>query len=80
MKNFVEFFGHFAADSLFQSKRVCEPLAFITTDPDDDFSILETTLDLNQWFAFKPGLPPIVFLISITDNGMTMIHQRKSWR
>jgi hypothetical protein len=56
-ENFVEFFGHFAADSLFQSKRVCEPLAFITTDPDDDFSILETTLDLNQWFAFKPGLP-----------------------
>ena len=23
----------------------------------DDFSILETTLDLNQWFAFKPVLP-----------------------
>ena len=56
-ENFVEFFGHFAADSLFQSKRVCVPLAFVTTDPDDDFSILETTLDLNQWFAFKPGLP-----------------------
>lgn len=56
-ENFVEFFGHFAADSLFQSKRVCEPLAFVTTDPDDDFSILETTLDLNQWFAFKPELP-----------------------
>ncbi|MDE6161926.1 MAG: DUF4348 domain-containing protein, partial [Bacteroides sp.] len=35
----------------------CKPLAFVTTDPDDDFSILETTLDLNQWFAFKPGLP-----------------------
>ena len=24
---------------------------------DDDFSILETSLDLNQWFAFKPALP-----------------------
>ena len=32
-------------------------LAFVTTDPDDDFSVLETTLDLNQWFAFKPELP-----------------------
>ena len=30
---------------------------FVTSDPDDDFSILETTLDLNQWFAFKPVLP-----------------------
>ena len=56
-ENFVEFFGHFATDSLFQSQRVREPLAFVTTDPDDDFSILETTLDLNQWFAFKPVLP-----------------------
>lgn len=56
-ENFVEFFGHFATDSLFQSQRVREPLAFVTTDPDDDFSILETTLDLNQWFAFKPTLP-----------------------
>ena len=59
MKNedFVEFFSHFAADSLFQSRRVQEPLAFVTSDPDDDFSILETSLDLNQWFAFKPALP-----------------------
>ncbi|WP_243930381.1 DUF4348 domain-containing protein, partial [Bacteroides fragilis] len=24
---------------------------------DDDFSILETTLDLNQGFGFKPALP-----------------------
>ena len=56
-EDFVEFFGHFATDSLFQSQRVCEPLAFVTTDPDDDFSVLETTLDLNQWFAFKPALP-----------------------
>ena len=37
--------------------RVQEPLAFVTSDPDDDFSILETSLDLNQWFAFKPALP-----------------------
>ena len=56
-EDFVEFFSHFATDSVFQSRRIREPLTFITTDPDDDFSILETTLDLNQWFAFKPVLP-----------------------
>lgn len=56
-EDFVEFFGHFATDSLFQSRRIRQPLAFVTTDPDDDFSVLETTLDLNQWFAFKPELP-----------------------
>ncbi len=56
-EDFVEFFSRFATDSLFQSQRVQQPLAFVTTDPDDDFSILETSLDLNQWFAFKPTLP-----------------------
>ena len=56
-EDFVEFFNRFASDSLFQSQRVQNPLAFVTSDPDDDFSILETTIDRNQWFAFKPVLP-----------------------
>lgn len=56
-EDFVDFFSHFATDSLFQSQRVLEPLSFVTADPDDDFSVLETTLDLNQWFAFRPVLP-----------------------
>lgn len=56
-EDFVEFFSRFAVDSVFQSQRIREPLVFVTTDPDDDFSILETTLDLNQWLAFKPVLP-----------------------
>ena len=56
-EDFLEFFGLFATDSLFPCHRVSQPLAFVTTDPDDDFAVLETTLDLNQWFAFKPSLP-----------------------
>jgi len=56
-EHFVEFFLHFASDSVFQCERIRQPLAFVTNDPDDDFSILETTLELNQWFAFKPPLP-----------------------
>lgn len=54
---FVDFFVRFAADSLYQIQHIKEPLEFITTDPDDDFSIIETTLDTEQWFAFKPVLP-----------------------
>lgn len=56
-EDFVEFYDRFSTDSLFQSQRIRQPLQFVTSDPDDDFSILETTLDLNQWFAFKPTLP-----------------------
>lgn len=55
--DFVDFFIRFATDSLYQMKHIREPLEFITTDPDDDFSIIETTLDTEQWFAFKPVLP-----------------------
>lgn len=54
---FVEFFARFASDSLYQLAHIREPLTFVTTDPDDDFSIIETTLDTEQWFAFKPILP-----------------------
>ena len=56
-EDFINFFYHFASDSLFQSRRVSNPLIFVTSDPDDDFSILETTIDHNQWFAFRPSLP-----------------------
>lgn len=56
-EGFVEFFYRFANDSVFQSQRITQPLEFVTTDPDDDFSILETTLELNQWYAFMPPIP-----------------------
>lgn len=55
--NFVEFYTRFATDSVYQLKHVCNPLQFVTIDPDDEFSILETTLDANQWMAFRPVLP-----------------------
>ncbi len=56
-ESFLDFYSRFAADSLFHNQRVRQPLEFITMDPDDDFAVLETTLDLNQWLAFKPELP-----------------------
>ncbi len=54
---FVNFFGRFATDSVFQHSHIQDPLEFVTTDPDDDYTILESSLDLNQWSAFKPELP-----------------------
>lgn len=56
-EGFIEFYTHFVTDSIYQSKHIHEPLEYITIDPDDEFSILETTLDLNQWYAFHPMLP-----------------------
>lgn len=56
-EDFVDFYTRFVTDSVYQSKHIHTPLKFITIDPDDEFSILETTLDLNQWYAFRPVLP-----------------------
>lgn len=56
-ENFVDFYTHFASDSLYQREHIRNPLQFVTIDPDDEFSILETTLDVDQWFAFRPNLP-----------------------
>ncbi|MDL2304535.1 DUF4348 domain-containing protein, partial [Bacteroides sp. OttesenSCG-928-D19] len=53
---FIDFFVHFSTDSVFQLRHISDPLQFVTTDPDDDFAILESVLDPNQWLAFKPEL------------------------
>lgn len=55
--DFLPFYARFVSDSIYQRKHVCSPLSFITIDPDDDFSILETSLDIEQWFAFRPQMP-----------------------
>ena len=55
-EDFFSFYERFSTDSIFQRERLQEPLSFITADPEDDFEILETTLDPGQWFAFRPPL------------------------
>ena len=54
---FLSFYTRFVSDSLYQRSHIHTPLRFITLDPDDEFSILETTLDLEQWYAFRPQMP-----------------------
>lgn len=56
-EDFLEFFYKFSNDSVFQREHIAVPLKFVTSDPDDEFQILETTLEVDQWFAFKPLLP-----------------------
>lgn len=56
-EDFYEFYERFANDSLFQAERVNDPLPFVAPDPEDDFQILETTIQKAQWFTFQPQLP-----------------------
>ncbi len=54
---FLSFYSHFANDSIYQLEHIANPIEFVTLDPDDEFSILETTMGVSQWFAFRPELP-----------------------
>lgn len=56
-KGFVDFYARFVEDSVYQRRHICEPIRYVTIDPDDEFSILETTLNVEQWYAFRPQLP-----------------------
>jgi hypothetical protein len=56
-EDFFRFYARFAADSTFQYSRLRNPLKFVTADPDDEFQILETTIDPDQWSVFQPVLP-----------------------
>lgn len=55
-EDFITFYERFANDSVFQQERLSKPLTFVTADPEDEFQILETTLDEGQWFAFRPPM------------------------
>jgi hypothetical protein len=51
-------------------------LKFVTTDPNDEFSVINATIDVNQWFAFKPQLPKVQ--ISNINYGQLDTNKSKS--
>lgn len=54
---FLDFYQKFATDKDFQRQSLDNPIRYITTNPDDDFDVIEGTLDAEQWDAFKPQIP-----------------------
>ena len=54
---FLTFYHNFVSDTDFEQQHLATPLHYITTDPDDDFHLIEGILDHSQWPAFKPQLP-----------------------
>lgn len=54
--DFLSFYHQFVNDSVYQRSHVANPLRFVTADPDNEFATIEGTLDVDQWFLFKPEL------------------------
>lgn len=57
--DFVHFYQQFANDSTFQQQHVHDPLTYITVDPDNEFTIVESFIDADQWLAFRPDIPTL---------------------
>lgn len=54
---FLNFYQRFVQDKAFQEHCVNVPLKFITTDPEDDFNMIEEHLSLEQWKELSAQLP-----------------------
>ena len=54
--DFLDFYGKWATDSLFQREHVTTPLRYTMTD-DDAGQTVSGTIDVDQWFTFAPMLP-----------------------
>lgn len=66
--DFVTFFRQFATDSAYQVSHVTNPIIFVTSDPEDEFSVVEATISREQWNAFKPTFPKERMSNFIFDN------------
>lgn len=56
-EEFVNFYKHFANDSVFQMNRVADSLEYVTSNPEDDFDVIETKIPAEEWYAMRPLLP-----------------------
>lgn len=62
MASFLEFYQRFATDSVFQRHHLSNPLRFSTTDEENDYAVIEGTIDAEQWTEFAPELPQDVLV------------------
>ncbi|MBO4802131.1 MAG: DUF4348 domain-containing protein [Bacteroidaceae bacterium] len=57
LQGFLDFYRQWATDSIYQRQHVQNPMRFVVTDENEEFEAIEGTIDVDQWFEFKPDLP-----------------------
>lgn len=55
--SFLEFYHHFATDSIYQAESLNSSIHFEGPDPDDDFARMDGVITPETWEAFAPELP-----------------------
>lgn len=57
LSDFLVFYRQFCTDSLFQCGSIVQPLHFSMLDPEDEMTVVEGTIDVEQWSSFCPEVP-----------------------
>lgn len=57
LSDFLVFYRHFSTDSLFQMSSIEQPLHFSYLDPEDEMTVVDGTIDVEQWPSFCPEVP-----------------------
>lgn len=75
--DFLDFYAHFIADSLFQRHSLAEPVKVILTSDDGEEEPEEEHLTADEWFEMKNSLPLPTEEIVNVDYGQACISQNR---
>ena len=62
LASFLDFYQRFATDSIYQRQHLSHTLRFRTMDEENDYEVIEGTIDADQWTEFAPELPQDVLV------------------
>ncbi|MGL5958388.1 MAG: DUF4348 domain-containing protein [Phocaeicola sp.] len=82
-ESFYSFYYQFATDSVFQKRSLATPLVFTTTSSDDEFEVIDTFMDYEQWLTYCSVLPPFLTNVnygqSLKSDARTKIVELKGF-
>lgn len=74
--DFLQFYRHFASDSLFQRECVVFPLQLVV-EPEDGSEAIVTELSAEEWMEYRQELPMPTEVMTLIDYGQTALSENR---
>jgi len=74
--DFLQFYRHFATDSLFQRERVVFPLQLVV-EPEDGSEPIMTELSAEEWHEYRQELPLPTEVMTLIDYGQAALSENR---
>ena len=75
--HFLQFYSHFANDTLFQQDNISFPLRLVTEPEDDEEEAGTTDLTEEEWPEFRQQMPLPTDMMTVINYGQTAISQNR---